>query len=87
MKIYECRLAALATSGKKSHCLPCSSHSIHQKIFKWLAKKSGLDKLALGFTFLPFIMYLHIIVFILETYKNLPTQNRGSPSPTTVPSH
>ena len=46
-----------------------------------------MDKLALGFTFLPFIMYLHIIVFILETYKNLPTQNRSSPSPTTVPSH
>ena len=31
------------------------------------AKKSGQDKLALGFTALSFIMHLHTIKFILES--------------------
>ena len=39
----------------------------HRQFSSGTAKKSGQDKLALGFTALSFIMHLHTIKFILES--------------------
>lgn len=52
----------LITSHKKSQ----QTWGLQRQFWSGRAKKSGQDKIALGFTVLLFIMHLHSIVFILE---------------------